>query len=447
MHAEPDTDMRTLITKLLPRNRFARNASIIAGGTAIAQLLGIVSAPVLTRLYRPSEFGALQIFTSVMALLMVAASGRYEIALLLPEDEQSAIDLLAVSMLCVCTIAGVCGAVVAICHYRWILPASMLSLHNTLWLLPFSILGGGFYQCMNYWAMRRNNYKQIAASKFTQAAAQVGTQLGAGLVIHGSFGLLLGDAVGRISGSGRFARDLLTSFPDHLRAIRLRRMLRLAVRYREYPLVSMWGTLINMSGLALPALFLAQYYGTSETGCFALVNRVLGVPAGLIGISIAQVYIAEAAKLSRSDPQRLMNIFLKTTRHMIYLGIAPCTLFALVAPWLFEHIFGHPWREAGEYARYMAFMFYASFINSPVTQTLNVLERQWAQFGWDISRLVVTASAIVIPHRLGYGAITAVTTFGIAMTMMYCIHWIQSYFGISRCVRTNARLLMNQAHA
>lgn len=447
MKSAPQPTMRTLIAKLLPRNRFARNASILAGGTALAQVLGIVSAPVLTRIYRPSDFGALQIFLSAMALMMVAASGRYEIALLLPEDEQSAIDLLAVSMLCVCSLAVLCGTAVGICHYYWFLPSSMLPLRHILWILPFSVLGGGLYQCLNYWAMRRNNYKQIAKSKVMQAVTQVGTQLAAGLILHESVGLVLGDAIGRMSGSGRFARNLWKDFSVNLRAVRVSRMFRLAVRYREYPFVTMWGTLINMSGLALPALFLAQYYGTGETGCLGLVNRVLGVPAGLIGISIAQVYIAEAAALSRSDPQRLMHIFLKTTRHMIYLGLAPCGLFALLAPWLFEHIFGHPWREAGQYARYMAFMFYASFINSPVTQTLNVLERQWAQFAWDISRLVITASAIVIPHALGYSATTAVMMYGIAMTVMYCIHWTQSYFGINRCVRMNSRLLMGHVHA
>src|SRR5579871_1544437 len=97
--------MRTLIKRMLPRNRFARNASIIAGGTAVAQVLGIISAPILTRIYHPSDFGALQVFISVMALMMVAATGRYEIALLLPEDDQSAIDLLVLSMLCVCAAA------------------------------------------------------------------------------------------------------------------------------------------------------------------------------------------------------------------------------------------------------------------------------------------------------------------------------------------------------
>jgi O-antigen/teichoic acid export membrane protein len=132
---------------------------------------------------------------------------------------------------------------------------------------------------------------------------------------------------------------------------------------------------------------------------------------------------------------------------MIYLGLGPCIAFAVLAPWLFEHVFGHPWREAGEYARYLAFMFYASFINSPVTQTLNVLERQWAQFAWDISRLGLTFIAIALPHWLGYDAQVAVLTYGTAMTLMYGIHWTQSYFGIHRCVRLHAHPLVSEARA
>lgn len=429
---------------LLPRSRFAKNVSVIAGGTALAQALAILSSPLLTRIYHPADFGVLQVFISLMSLLLVVASGRYEVAVLLPEEEQDAVDVLVLCVMCVGATTILCAGIIVASHYYWILPSSMLVLRDLLWLLPVSVLGGGIYQTLSYWAMRRGSYEEIAKSKFTQAAAQVLTQLGVGLLIHGPSGLLLGDSLGRMSGSGRFVRALWREYAYRLRAVRMRRVLQLALRYRQYPLVSVWGTLINMSGLALPALFLAQYYGARDTGSFALVNRVLGVPAALIGLSIAQVYIAEAAKLSKSDPRRLMAIFLKTTRHMLYLGLVPCAMFTMLAPWLFERIFGHPWREAGEYARYLAFMFYASFINSPVTQTLNVLERQWAQFAWDTSRLAVTVTAISIPHWLGYGPRIAVLAYGVAMSLMYCVHWTQSYFGIDRCVRIYNNALISQ---
>jgi O-antigen/teichoic acid export membrane protein len=413
----------------------------------MAQGIALAASPILTRIYKPSDFGALLVFAALMGLAVVAAAGRYEVALLLPEDEQSSIDILGLAILCVCLTAAVTTGIVIICHYHWMLPSSMLALRGYLWLLPISIFGGGLYQVLSSWAIRHGGYKQLATTKFTQAGAQVITQLGAGLVIHGPLGLLVGDGVGRITGSGRFLRDLWRDHAAKIRAIRISRMVRLAIRYRDYPLVSMWGALINASGLSLPALFFAQYYGGQGTGWFALVNRVLGAPALLVGMSVAQVYTSEAAKLSRSDPKRLMQIFLKTTRRMLYLGLPLCVLFALLAPWIFQFIFGRAWREAGEYARYLAFMFYAGFVNSPVTMTLNILERQRAQFVWDVSRLVLTVISMILPYHFGCGPRVAILAYGVAMTLMYGVHWTQSYFAIKHHADRTTMALASSGNA
>ena len=94
----------------------------------------------------------------------------------------------ALAIFCVCFTATVTAGVVLICHYHWMLPASMSVLKGHLWLLPVSVFGGGLYQALSYWVMRHDGYRQIATTKLTQAGAQVATQLGAGLVIHGSLG-------------------------------------------------------------------------------------------------------------------------------------------------------------------------------------------------------------------------------------------------------------------
>lgn len=431
-----------LLDRWFPRGGFARNVSVLAGGTALAQVIAMAASPILTRIYKPTDFGVLQVFISLMSLAVIASAGRYEIAILLPEDEQTSIEILAVAIFLVCVTATFTAIIVLVSHFRWIFPASVSGLRGYLWLLPVSVFGGGLYQVLSYWAMRNSGYPQIAKSKLTQAGAQVTTQLGVGLLVHGPCGLLIGDTIGRVMGSGRFVRDLWINSSDRILAIRLSRLFKVVVRYRNFPLVSTWGALINSSGLALPSLFLAQYYGAQGTGWFALVNRVFGVPSALIGLSIAQIYASKAAKLSKSDPKHLMYIFLKTTRHMLYIGLVPGVLFAIVAPSFFQFVFGAAWREAGEYARYLILMFLAGFINSPVQMTLNVLERQHTQLIWDVSRLTFTVLAIALPHHLGYGPRIAILAYGVVMTIMYGIHWTQSHHAIKHCVHEldNSRL-------
>src|SRR5258707_9653906 len=224
-----------LCIRWLPTGKFARSVSILVGGTAMAQAIAVAASPVLTRIYRPSDFGVLQVFISLTGFVLVIAAGRYEFALLLPEDEQSRFDLLGVAIVCVCLTTMVTALTVAMfLQYPSMLPAGVLVLKGYLWLLPLSVFGGGLYQALSYRAMRQNAYSQIAATKLTQVAAMVAIQLAAGLVIRGPLGLLTGDAVGRITGSGTFLRELWRNHGVQVRGVRVARMIRLAIRYRDY---------------------------------------------------------------------------------------------------------------------------------------------------------------------------------------------------------------------
>src|ERR1700761_6275348 len=166
----------------LPAGGFARSVSILVGGTAAAQAIAVAASPVLTRVYHPSDFGVLQVFISLTGFIMVMAAGRYEFALLLPEDEQSSLDLLGVAIFCVCLPATVTAVTVMVLRrLPWILPAGLLVLKDYLWLLPVSVLGGGLYQVLSYRAMRQNAYRQIATTKLTQVGAILIIQLVAGL--------------------------------------------------------------------------------------------------------------------------------------------------------------------------------------------------------------------------------------------------------------------------
>ncbi|NCC31504.1 MAG: lipopolysaccharide biosynthesis protein, partial [Chloroflexia bacterium] len=74
------TQTKARIARLLPKNAFARSVSILVGGTAGLQLLSILTAPIYTRLYTPSDFGVLAVFVGLLSLIIIIASLRYELA-------------------------------------------------------------------------------------------------------------------------------------------------------------------------------------------------------------------------------------------------------------------------------------------------------------------------------------------------------------------------------
>lgn len=84
---------------------------LIAGATRAAQLLAFVAAPLITRLYNPEAFGRFALFSAGVMTLCPLASHRYDWALPLPADEESALDFLA---LCLVSNAGSSIAIAAL---------------------------------------------------------------------------------------------------------------------------------------------------------------------------------------------------------------------------------------------------------------------------------------------------------------------------------------------
>jgi len=89
---------KTALRALLPKNAFARGVSVLVGGTAGAQVLTVLAAPLLTRLYSPEDFGLLAVSASLLALIGVISSLRYELAIPLPEANVAALSLILVGL-------------------------------------------------------------------------------------------------------------------------------------------------------------------------------------------------------------------------------------------------------------------------------------------------------------------------------------------------------------
>src|SRR5450631_1051953 len=89
--------LRGLLAVRLSSSR--RGALTIFGGTASGQALALVSAPVLSRLYSPSNFGVFTVLSSLIAIVGAVAALRFELAVPLPEKERDAQGLVALGLM------------------------------------------------------------------------------------------------------------------------------------------------------------------------------------------------------------------------------------------------------------------------------------------------------------------------------------------------------------
>ncbi len=427
--------IRQFLSSLWPKSAFARSVSILAGGTALTQAVSLLSAPVLTRLYTAEHFGYFQIYVSFMAFAVLAVTLRYEQAIFLPERDDVAANLTSVT-LCAVLLMTLLFSLAAWCVYRFVtLPPNATGLRPYLWLVPVGIFGAGLYQTFSFWALRQKAYSRVVSTRLAQAGSMAGLQMGLGAAHLGTVGLLVGDVVGRITGCFSLARLSWTASRDAFRSVRASSMWSAAVRYRRFPLVSSGSALIGVAAYSVPPFLIAYFFGAKTLGWFALSDRVLGIPATLIGHAVSQVYSVEASSLSNSDPAALRGLFFRSIKRLVLLGAIPFALFVLLSPLLFSFVFGAAWREAGVYARVLALMHYVAFVVWPLTPTLNILEQQFWQLGWDAGRLVLTVSSLWITHLAGLSARAAVGSLALAMIVGYAVFLLLAHRAIAGRMR------------
>ena len=423
------------LKRRLPLGRFGWNVATLAGGTALGQALVVVVSPLLTRLYSPTDFGGLAVYTSLLSIAVTLASLRYELAIPLPEKDSTAANLLALSLVIVCAMSLLVGGAVLLFGDQIVAWTNAAHIGPYLWLLALGMLGAGTYQALNYWAVRKEYFARIARTKLNQAIALVVTQIGVGVLVSGPLGLLAGDVLGRASGSATLATQALRKDREALKSIRPSEMRQAGQRYRRFPLLSSGSGLLNSAGIQLPPLLFAAFYGPQVAGWLALGHRVMTVPITLIGQSVAQVYYGEASRLTQEDPAALYRMFWQTAKRLFMVGVIPVVAIGLGGSWLFSLIFGSPWRMSGLFVQILALQYLAQFVVLPLSKTLTILERQDLQLAWDAGRLLLVVGSLVVSRALAAPEWTAVAAYGAAMFAAYCGLLALSSKSLSKRVR------------
>ena len=218
--------VQILCLRLKPQSASVRNVLKLAGGTAGSQVISVAAAPILTRLYGPESFGVLATFASILALLNVVSSLRYELAIAVPEDDDEAIALVWLCFVLV-TISNLTALGVAVLGDQLVSWLHQPALKPLLWLLPVGVLLTGIYQPLSYWAIRRKQFGLLAQTKFRQSIFGVATNLSAAPL--GTIGLLLGQIVSQSAG---FIEILRQSAAQIWRGPRLAPSLLLKTLYR-----------------------------------------------------------------------------------------------------------------------------------------------------------------------------------------------------------------------
>ena len=361
---------KDFIHRILPENVFARNMSVLLGGTASAQFLTILAMPLLTRLYNPEDFGMLAVYVSLLSLTGVVSSLCYELAIPLPEDGIDAVNIAVLSLILVAIFTCFTSISVVLFSKPIAELLDLPRLAEYLWLLPIAVMFRGIYTVFNYWGIREKHFSSISIAKLSQTLTILAIQLTTFKL--GGAVLLFAQTVGQGVGSIRLAYSAFSNFDFHL--VNWNGIRRVAKRYRRFPIFSTWSALANTAGLHLPTVMFATFFGLTAAGLYSISHRVLSIPISLIGSTIGQVFLSHG--VGARNNEELGEVVIKLYSDLAQLGLPPVIVVLVSGPDLFSFVFGESWREAGVIAQWIAPWLYLSFITTPLSSLFTIRERQ-----------------------------------------------------------------------
>lgn len=366
--------MRVQIDRWLPKGSMLRNITTLTSGTVFAQGLMVAALPILTRLYSPDDFSILAVYASIVGILTVMSCFRYNIAIPLPEDDRDGMALLVVALLATFIVSLLCTLPVIFSPEATAQLIGQPKLQPHLWMIPLGVFTASTYNAMQYWASRKKRFSLVAGTRITRAVGGIGAQLGLGSCSASPFGLIFGHMVYGGLGILGLLLNLRHEDRDLVNRISFRDLFFQARKYYRFPLFSAPEALFNTAGSQLPLIIVAATVAGPEAGFLFLAMRVMGLPMGLVGSSIGQVFLAEAPEKLRD---KTLSTFTYRTMLLLFRTGAPAMLgVGLISPLIFPFIFGPEWTQAGWLVAWMTPWFILQFVSSPVSMVLHVLGRQ-----------------------------------------------------------------------
>lgn len=348
---------------------FITNVLKVMSGTVIVQFIAFVTLPIITRFFTPQMYGISSIFISISTILGLIACLRYELAIMIPKKDTRAINIFFIALSFTLIITFLTSLVVLFFGDYFITIFELYEIKEYLWVIPFSVFLTGFSSALKYWNSRKKRFgfeakALIYSSVFTQIL-----KLFIGFIgIASSLYLIAAGLIGSLIMMLFFLYIIVTKeFKLFYKSFSIKAIRLLIIKYKQYPLVDLWGSFFNAFSWQLPILMLGFFFSPQIVGFWVLGYTAVRMPMTLIGESVGKVFfqkISEEKHLGTST-QTIKNIF----DFLITFGLPVMILISFIGEDLFQIIFGNNWIEAGIYTQILSSWLFFNFVTS-ATSTL-----------------------------------------------------------------------------
>lgn len=411
--------MKRIINKV--KNDFMKNVSIVMFGTIFAQIITVLIAPLLTRLYTPEDFGVLTFYISAISILGVVASFRYEITIVMPKKEKNSAALLILSSIIVVLISILTFLFLFLFKSEISTIFGMDEFSDFYYLIPFGVLFLGLHNAMKNWNIRKEKYMRTSISNIINSGSYNITQLLLGIINPRYLGLIIGRLFGQFLAFLVMAIQIIKEDLSVLKKSCNSRVIKLnMIRYSQFPLYGMPQALFNSMSQNIVPILLLLFFNSSLVGFYSLALRMLQMPVNLIGNAFKSVFLQKSSSILNENGD-LKAFYYKSIKYLVYIILPFFILIFIFGPLIFTVLFGEEWAVSGEVARWLMLWIFTVLISRPTIVLLQVLKKQKAYLFIEIIGFFIKVSLLIITALISKSFILTIAVYSFSNVIFYLV--------------------------
>jgi len=385
------------------KRAFFRDAFTLSSSAGLAQIVALVTTPVISRIFSPEDFGMFALYMAIFFVINMLTRLHLEELVVLPESDERAAAIVS-GLLLLTTFSSLIIFVLLLLSSGFLATEVIKQPSLELWLffLPISTFTMSSYIGLRFLLLRGREFRKIAFAFF------FGTVVGSLVTIcigyllpenHRVGGLVIGFVV-QTSIFLLMARSALQPPLELIRRGKFR-----FIRASIWPYKRLVGSILLSRGVTqaysrLPVFFISAIFGNPALGFYAMADRLASAPRKLISQAIGDVYRQRAAAAWNTD-QRFDRVYLGTLLINTAVGVPMFTIAITFAPEIFSFVLGTKWEISGEYASILMVGGLFAFIATPLDKGVVIRKRHGYMVGWPVARLTLKLSAIAYCYWYG----------------------------------------------
>jgi O-antigen/teichoic acid export membrane protein len=390
------------IKKKLETNEFIKNLSIMVLGTLVSQAVPLIFMPILSRVYPVEEHGLYGIFFNILVSISIVATLRYELAIVIGEDQNEALKIFRVSALSATFMSLLCFCIF------FFFSKTVLSIVGGnqneeigFWILfvPVGIFFNGLIQSYSYLLNRNKSYTELTKSKLILASVSVLLPLVLSMIVMVKGALIISYLFSQFLCLLYLCFSSKTQSEDNNQKFVMNDLKKIFLKYKKFPLLNAPSSIIDQLAAVIPLFFINKKFGIENAAYYVMALKVVSIPISLLSYSVSQTLFSEIA--SRIEKKESFYFLLKKALiNLLIIGVFPTIVLLFFGELLFGFVFGSQWTTSGKMVMVMSVSTYVKFVVSPLSISLIAMKKLKTIAFWQVLYLVFNLAVIyLLPNQ------------------------------------------------